>query len=548
MGAITESPIWLRPDGRWRPTRRDVVVGAIAVILFVGARLMHLGSFRMWFDEVFTFDAAARDWGGLLWYVRNYDVHPPLFYMLAKLWIDIGGDSFLWLGLFPALTAIATLLPLYLLAREVRVTPAEFNLALVLMALNGYLTGYAQEFRAYDWLMFISVSSLWLFVRYCNTPREQQTMRAIVPLALVNLAMVYTHYYGWLLVGVEGLCLLLLRPRRLAAFVAASAAAVLAYIPWAYLVVRAAAERSGTGEGALFYIPPPDAFSVAFFFGALNGLFDIPRTTSLGVVLFAVPVLVWIWRAWIQRDRDAIADRAALVLLATAAVLPVAIAFVASQLLPSAIWGQRHLILVAAPYYLLVAAAVMRLPGRTIRHVAVAVTVTWAMTSGIAAQRAPYKKPAWDELVAYITAHTPPGQRTRIYAIDEDAAFPMQFYLRRSGRTDIEAAVVQEDTPANRAKFASDATRRPYWALAVPVVLATDLRSLGDTPFWICDDREDAANLGQPGRSLPEAFSKAGYTVGTGPSVSLINRRWTTRMVSVLPVSAEARMQTRAAR
>jgi hypothetical protein len=534
---VTNWRIAFDGDGAARATRNDWIVGILAVTAFVVARLWHVFSFRVWFDEIFTLQASARDWGSLLWFVRTYDVHPPLFYMVTKLWLDLGGQSFIWLGLFPALTAIATLIPLYWLSRELRVTPREFNLMVILMAVNGYLVGYAQEFRVYNFLMMLAVTSFWLFVRYCNRPAEQRSVRAIVPLALVNLLMVYTHYYGWLFVGAEGLFLLLLRRRELVAFAAATAAAVIAYVPWAWLVYQAAAARAESGERALFFIPKPDAFSVAFFYGALNGLFDVPRTTSLGIVIFGLPVAVWMWRAFFGRAADVAADRPALVLCILLAVVPVLAAFVASRVLPTAIWGQRHLIVVAAPYYILVAVALLRVPARGARLVMTGAVVAWALAAGVVAQIVPYKTPAWDVLVDHVIANTPPGHRTRIYSVDEDAAFPMQYYLQRLGRSDIEVAVMQQDTPRNRARFFSGTTRTPYWALFVPVVLATDVRSLG-TDFWVCDDREDARNLGQPGRPLAEVFAEAGYRLGEGKSAELVNRRWTKRMVSVMPVTS----------
>ena len=194
MGALTNWRIAFNRDGANHATRVDLVIGVAAVAAFIVARLWHIGSFRVWFDEIFTLQASARDWGSLLWFVRTYDVHPPLFYMLAKLWLDLGGQSFLWLGLFPALTAIATLIPLRLLCDELRLTTREFNLVVVLMALNGYLVGYAQEFRVYDFLLLLAITSFWLFVRFNNRLPGEPARRAILPLAIVNLLLVYTHY------------------------------------------------------------------------------------------------------------------------------------------------------------------------------------------------------------------------------------------------------------------------------------------------------------------------------------------------------------------
>ena len=42
------------------------------------------------------------------------------------------------------------------------------NLALLLLAVNGYLIKYAQEVRMYSLLFFLSLCSLWLFFRFFN--------------------------------------------------------------------------------------------------------------------------------------------------------------------------------------------------------------------------------------------------------------------------------------------------------------------------------------------------------------------------------------------
>jgi 4-amino-4-deoxy-L-arabinose transferase-like glycosyltransferase len=525
----------------WYPTSRDRAIAFAAVVVFVATRLMHLGSYRLWFDEIFTLEVSWRDWRSLIWFVQNYDVHPPLFYVLSKLWIGLGGLSYFWLGLFPALTAIATLYPTYLLARELRLRPAEFNLMIVLMAVNGYLTGYAQEFRAYDWLMLLATFSLWLFVRFFNAPPEKFS-KSLWPLAIVNLILAYTHYFGWLLIATEGLFLLFWTRRstwqKTMAFSIAVAGAVVAYLPWAYLVIQAAGQRVEAGQRAVFYIPRPNLFSLVFFYGALDGLLDLPHTTLAGVLLFAAPVMLWGWRSMRGTLGRASADWPTLMLLAMLATIPVAAAFVISLVLPTAIWGQRHLIIIAAPYFLMVAAAVFRLPSRWLRSTALVALVSWALVAGVWAQFVPYKTPAWDTLAQYIVSQTPVGQRTRIYALDEDAAVPMQFYLWRTGRTDLEVAIIQEDTDLNRQRFVSGTVKKPYWALTVPVILVKDLSTLAG-PFWICDDQEDAANIGFPGKSLTQIFRESGYAIGPSSSATVVNRRWNSRKVGVFPVSSD---------
>jgi hypothetical protein len=514
-------------------TRSEKCVFALVVGMFIAARLVHLGSFRLWFDEIFTLQVAERDWSNLLSYVKNYDVHPPLFYLLTRAWLMIGGRAFLWLGLFPAITAIATLVPIYLLCRELRLRPAEIIVSVAFMSLNGYLAGYAQEFRVYDFLMLLTVISLWAFVRFCN--ETERVGRTLIPLALVNVLVGYTHYYGWLVIGTEGLFLLFWNGRKATMFALCMVAAAVAYIPWAALVIQAAAARVAIGEPSIFPMPRPDLFSVLFFYAALQGVLDLPHSTLIGFALFGAPVAAWLLSIAFRRIESS-SEKATMLWFALFSVLPVAVAFVACQALPTAIWGQRHLIVVAAPYYLFLATAIYRLRPAGLRRLALVALLGWTTVAGISAHLTPYKIIAWDVLVREIAERTPPGQPTVIYTVDEDGAFPMQFYLDRAGRHDITVAVVREDNARNRLLF-GEGQRKPYWALSVPVLLIRNPKDLGDAVFWVCEDRTSAAHLGFPEKSLRQVFADAGYVTGPSISTPLVNRRWNMRTVGVFPVS-----------
>src|SRR5687768_6023869 len=127
---------------------------ALICALFIGARLWRLTSSCLWVDEIFSVHAARHTWSDLFYFVAADIIHPPLFYVLLKLWITFGGESVRWLRILPALIGIASIIPFTLLCRELKLKPAEVNLALLLLAVNGYLIKYAQEVRMYS-LLFL---------------------------------------------------------------------------------------------------------------------------------------------------------------------------------------------------------------------------------------------------------------------------------------------------------------------------------------------------------------------------------------------------------
>src|SRR5687767_1144975 len=179
---------------------------ALVVALYVGARLWRLTASCLWFDEIFGVHAARHTWGGLWSFVAADLIHPPLFYALLKIWVAVGGESLQWLRLFPLVASVACLLPFFLLARSLRLSPAQTNLSLFLFAANGYLIKYAQEVRMYGLLLFFTLGSLWLFVRLSQA--ESASRGLLFALTACNLLLVYTHYYGWLVVAAEAAFLL----------------------------------------------------------------------------------------------------------------------------------------------------------------------------------------------------------------------------------------------------------------------------------------------------------------------------------------------------
>src|SRR6266571_1206942 len=257
-------------------TRKPFFLLAVIVCLFVALRLWHLTTYGLWYDEVFSHHAARMGWSELIAYLVADAVHPPLFYLLLKLWIGVGGESLLWLKLLPVLISIASLFPFWLVCRELKLTPAEINTALFLIAVNAFLIEYAQELRMYSLMVFFSLWSLWLFARLIT--RDDDRKEIFAGLFTANLLLTYTQYFGWLVVVAEGLYLLFRKRRYLFRFALIVVGLALCFAPWAYLVSHAA-----FAEPAL--LPHvrwlrPSLSDLGWYFATLNGPFYIRDTTS----------------------------------------------------------------------------------------------------------------------------------------------------------------------------------------------------------------------------------------------------------------------------
>ncbi|HSE20111.1 MAG TPA: glycosyltransferase family 39 protein, partial [Pyrinomonadaceae bacterium] len=400
---------------------RAVLIFILIAAVFVALRFWRLTSYGLWFDETFSLHAARLGSTELLKFVARDIVHPPLFYVALKGWITIGGESLLWLKLFPLITSILSIIPFVLLSRELRLKTSELNLSFFLFAVNPFLIYYAQELRMYSLLLCLVLWSLTLFLYFLNRHSKFPYL-----LLVVNLLLIYTHYFGWFVVFAEFCYVLVRRRDRLNYFLILVLALGACYVPWALVVREALIERRGLGEN-LNWLSRPGLSELVWYYATLNGNLLLRRTTALGFVLFATPVVVWIYRRW-QSDDDFKLD-----FLLTFAFLPAALAFIASYVLPQSIWGERYLIVASVAYLILVSSAALRLPLTQLRTIAVVLMICWAGVSCYRNAMHARDRINWYELAQTMTNVEPHNSKVTVYTDAEFVASPIRFSLTSLG-------------------------------------------------------------------------------------------------------------------
>lgn len=516
--SATEERIIRSDGGDSRFAARAVF--ALAAALFVAMRLWRLTADCLWFDEIFSLHAARHAWRDLLAFVAADVIHPPLFYLLLKLWVALGGESLWWVRLFPALTASAALIPFYLLCRELRLRAAEMNLALVLMAASGYLIHYAQTLRMYSLLLLLSLASLWLCARFVNAARQGKRERkrsGLLFLFVINLLLIYTHYYGWVVVGCEFLYLLIWQRRRLVPFSLSTAALLLCFSPWAYAVTQAAARGASVGQN-IGWAARPDALMLARYFitlnepfifreGALLSLRAVIFLFALVFLLFGLPVAALLWRSIRGGTEENYQPVAPVKFLALIAFLPVLLAFILSQLLPHSVWGTRHLIIVAVPYLMLAAIALCRLRPAWAQTALLIALACWILLAGVFIA---IRKPpvgiwcAWEPLARRMQAiEAAQAGGVRVYAFEDLIAYHLWFALDVAGDQRFSIAVVK-NVPGVAEDPAYFLPRR------FTGITTTDLNSIEGEQFWIAF-RDVSWNEERPPLSL---LRERGYRVG----------------------------------
>lgn len=453
-------------ESAWRP--RDVLVAGLLTAALVGVRLWRLDASCLWFDEVFSVHAARHGWGALVDFVAVDLIHPPLFYLLLKSWTAlVGSGSVWWLRLFSVLTAAAAVAPVVLLCRELRLRPRVGLVALVLMAASGFLIQHARDVRMYSLLLLFAAGSLWLFARFS---RVDASRRHAAALFAVNLLLVYTHYYGWLLVGHELIFLLVWRRRKVKEFALMSAALVVCYSPWLWMLWQATA---GAGKGLAQNIGWAVAPRIADIFQpylVLHEPLRFRRNTHERVVLrlsvwltLAVFVTAYValgWRVVEQRRMAAAAARKleterlrderggesgdfALKFLIFFSTAPVVVAFLLAHALPHSVWATRHLIIVAPVYTLLAAYALNALRPAWLATTIKLLFACWLALAAmlwLVRQRSdvPPVWCAWETLAHQVveTEASAATSEIKIYATEDLVAYHLWYALSSGGHAD----------------------------------------------------------------------------------------------------------------
>jgi uncharacterized membrane protein len=424
-----------------------VTIGAfvLAAAVYVLMRLRGMTSAPPGFDEIFSLRAARESWRAMFAIIADDIVHPPLFYLLLKIWIAVGGHSLFWVRLLPVTLAIAALLPFVALCRELRIPLRVTTLAVALMSVNTYLIAYAQELRMYSLVMMLALCSLLFFVRFFNAPVRSAAVTLLL-LTATNLLLVSAHYYAWAIVIIEFLFLLARGRRKLIGFTLGTLAIVFCYTPWLYVVARHALDPERARlSGNLTWLPRPSPVNFFGFYAALTGAAPYLWRQSLRLLasfatlaVFAVPALLLIWRDIMRRR--IISSPA--ILLATVAFAPTLFVFLASLALPRSIWHQRYLIIVAVPYVLLVAVGLDHLRPVFLRSCLIVLALAWTAFAG-------FNEPSYSDKFEWQTvaeklhaAETSPIQTT-VYVHGGMIALPLRYYLAELDDTRFQ--VIRED-------------------------------------------------------------------------------------------------------
>src|SRR5690349_1521079 len=106
-----------------------LIILAVVCAGFLALRFWNLTASCLWFDEIFSVHAAEMDFQSSIWFAAQDLIHPPLSYILLKIWIMLGGESLFSLRFFSVFFAALSLVPFIFLCRELKLNYSTISLA-----------------------------------------------------------------------------------------------------------------------------------------------------------------------------------------------------------------------------------------------------------------------------------------------------------------------------------------------------------------------------------------------------------------------------------
>ncbi|MBN3887975.1 MAG: glycosyltransferase family 39 protein [Nostoc sp. JL31] len=170
--------------------------------------------------------------------------HPPLYYILARFWVGIFGNSVTVIRSLSAFISLLIFPSIYWLCRELFKTSAWVSeVAIALMAISPIHLVYAQEAREYIlWIVTVLLCSASL-LRALRLESKERVLRILNwGMYAVTLALsLYTFLFSGFVVVAHGLYVIAIAKFRFTntvkAYLLASLAGFLAFTPWIMVLI-----------------------------------------------------------------------------------------------------------------------------------------------------------------------------------------------------------------------------------------------------------------------------------------------------------------------
>ena len=160
-------------------------------------------------DEPFSIYIAQMDIPSIISQLSQGN-NPPLFEIILHYWIRIFGISAFSVRFLPFLFSVLTVYFIYKIGISF-FNPKVGLIASLIYTFSNYHLYFSQETRVYSLFALLTVISMFAFL---NLIKNEKSKFYLITLIVINVLLVYSHYFGFFIVFIQSFCVLFLKEVR----------------------------------------------------------------------------------------------------------------------------------------------------------------------------------------------------------------------------------------------------------------------------------------------------------------------------------------------
>lgn len=157
-------------------------------------RLIDLTKSSIWHDEGYTMWLLRYDFAEILTRTAR-DVHPPMYYLISKVWVSVFGTSVFSIRFMSLLFSLGIIFLVYKIIENLFSQKAAFWSA-ILVAFSPFMIRFAQEARMYGVVAFFTTLATYYFIKFVKENKNKY----LVGYVLAMIVAMYTQYYSFFVI------------------------------------------------------------------------------------------------------------------------------------------------------------------------------------------------------------------------------------------------------------------------------------------------------------------------------------------------------------
>ncbi len=321
--------------------KKDITIIAILFLLNFFIKLINLDKNDIAIDEPFSIYHAQMGIGEIISALTRGN-NPPLFEIILHYWIKIVGINPFQVRLLPFIFSCMAVIFVFLIGRRFYSRQTAIFAALF-YSFSNFQIFIAHNVRVYSLFFLFSCISLYLFLSIQKSPEKGYKYFF---LGLVNLLIIYCHYFGFFVLLIETIAVIVfseLRKKILRPYLITIGIVLTLYIPMFQILIK----RFFETVNSPIWISKPSFNSIYNLFWSLS---NAPVTVVIIAVFLLVTILFW----YIKNKVEKIETPTKILLLWL--LFPVIFSFIVSFYIP--IFLEQYLVYASLAFYLLLAVAI----------------------------------------------------------------------------------------------------------------------------------------------------------------------------------------------